>query len=146
MALPTSAPTVTCTLSKPLLADGTVGTITSASLTVDRILVWSDTGETIYADPVPISVAVSGPTEGTIVFDVIPVDVVGMYDSGGNAIQNWTYTLRVMLTLAGGATRVVDYTFQPIESESTLDLDLIAQVGAVIIPPVVEGVVDGGAP
>lgn len=39
MALPTTAPKVNCTLSKPLLADGTEGVIKSASLEIDRDLI-----------------------------------------------------------------------------------------------------------
>lgn len=149
MALPASAPTIPCTLSKPLLAEGTSGTITSAFLSIDRDLVWADTGETIYKDAVPIPIgAAEGPDAGTLAFVVIPTDVAGMRDAAGNTILNWAYNLRVSLTLASGVTRTVDYVFQPSQEDTLVDLDLVPHGGAASIPPVVGGteVLDGGTP
>lgn len=135
MALPTSAPKVNCTLSKPLMADGTVGVITSAFLKMDKDLVWVDTGETIYKESVPT--LESDPEDsGTISFEVIPVDVEGMHDAAGNAVKNWSYTLRTELELANGVSRTVDYVFQPTVADGDVDLDLVPQVGVVSIPPI----------
>ena len=145
MALPIGVPTVTCTLSKPLLAQGTEGSITSAFLKIDRDLVWVDTGETIYKDSAPVSI----PSDGNLSFPAIPVDIPGMRDTGGNTITHWTYTLRVTLTLLSGVTRVTDYMFQPEITGGVMDLDLIPHLNAFIIPPVlvpVPSVIDGGNP
>lgn len=140
MALPTSAPKVTCTLSKPLLADGTEGAIKSATLKIDRDLVWVPTGETLYKEGVTIPV-----TGGAITFQVIPVDAPSVRDSAGNTVVNWVYSLRVVVTLLNNQERTIDYNFQPTIGQ-TIDLDLVPHTGAVIVPPVVTpGVVDGGA-
>ena len=134
MPLPISAPTVTCTLSKPLLADGTPGTITSAFLKIDRDLVWGESGETIYKDPVPIPVT----SLGTLTFPVVAADAVGMLDSAGSEITYWTYTLRVSISLASGITRVIDYVFQPDQVDDVVDLDLVPQYGAVTVPSILQ--------
>lgn len=140
MALPTSAPKVTCTLSKPLLADGTEGAIKSATLRMDRDLVWVPTGETLYKEAVPIPVA-----DGVITFEVIPVNAPSVRDSAGQAVINWVYTLRVVVTLPSSQERTIDYNFQPMTGQ-TVDLDLIPHLGAVILPPVVSpGIIDGGS-
>lgn len=146
MALPVNAPKVNCTLSKPLLADGTEGVIKSASLKIDRDLVWVATGETLYKESVPTPVATgTGPTAGTISFQVIPVDAPGVRDSAGNAVNNWTYSLRVVITLPSSQERTVDYVFQPFTG-SIVDLDLIPQLGVDPLPPVTStGVIDGGS-
>ena len=146
MALPTTAPVVTCTLSKPLLAEGTAGVIKSAYLKIDRDLVWADTGETIYKESVP-TVVQEG--DGTLSFQVVPVDVSGMRDAAGASIQNWVYTLRVTLTLTSGVERSVDYVFQPLSADGDVDLDLVPHTNAVSEPPVPPitsvGVIDGGS-
>lgn len=139
MALPTAAPKVACTLSKPLLADGTEGAIKSATLKMDRDLVWALTGETLYKEGVAIPV-----NEGVLSFQVIPVDSLGARDSAGNSVQNWVYSLRVIVSLTNGQERTIDYTFQPKVGE-TIDLDLVPHTGATIIPPIIKPVVDGGS-
>lgn len=145
MALPASAPKVTCTLSKPLMADGTEGVIKSASLRIDRDLVWVATGETLYKEAVPVTVATDTGTAGTLSFDVIPVDVTGVRDVAGNNVNNWSYLLRVVLTLPSSQERTVDYVFQPREGLD-LDLDMVPQEGAVTLPPSTSpGVIDGGS-
>lgn len=131
MSLPSSAPKVLCTLSnEPLQAEGTVGSITSAFLSIDRTLVWAATGETIYLDPVKIP-----DTSPEVTFEVIPVDADGVFDLAGNMIYNWSYTLRVGLLLDEGQTKTVTYVFQPLTADGTVTLDLMPQVGAVSIPP-----------
>lgn len=147
MALPASAPKVNCTLSKPVLAEGTLGQIKSATLKIDRDLVWVATGETIFKESVPAPVTTgTGPTAGTISFQVIPVDANGVRDANGNTIKNWLYTLRVIVTLANNQERTIDYNFQPLSNQTEMDLDLVPHVAAVTIPPVVDsGVIDGGA-
>jgi len=130
MALPNNAPTVPCTLSKPLLAEGTVGTISSAYLQIDRILVWAATGETIYGDSAPIKPG----NDGTLAFNVIPVDAEGVLDAAGNMVQDWSYSLRVSLTLANNSPKTVTYAFQP-RTGQTIDLDLQPQVGVISNPP-----------
>jgi len=138
MALPTSAPKVTCTLSKPLMADGTEGAIKSATLKIDRDLVWVATGETLFKEGVTIPLA-----GGAITFEVIPVDATGVRDSSGNTVTNWVYSLRVVVTLANTQERTIDYNFQPRIGQT---VDLVPHTGAVIIPPVVTpGTVDGGS-
>lgn len=145
MALPESAPKVTCTLSKPLLADGTEGAIKSASLKIDRDLVWVASGETLYRESVPTLVTTdTGPTAGTLTFQVIPVDASGVRDSSGNAINNWVYTLRVVVTLPNSQERTVDYVFQP-TMNTLVDLDLVPHLGVEVVPPVVQGALDGGS-
>lgn len=146
MALPESAPKVTCTLSKPLMADGTEGVIKSASLKIDRDLVWVASGDTLYKESVPIPVATDTGSTGTLTFEVIPVDVSGVRDTAGNNITNWAYTLRVILTLPSSQERTVDYVFQPREG-FPVDLDLVPQEGAVTIPVVIGSpdVIDGGS-
>lgn len=147
MALPTNAPKVNCTLSKPLLAEGTVGVIKSASLKIDRDLVWAETGETLYKEAVPVPVASgTGPTAGTLSFQVIPVNATGVRDTLGNVVTNWLYTLRVIVTLASNVERTIDYNFQPTSNQTNLDLDLVAHVNAPVVPPVVSlAEIDGGA-
>lgn len=147
MALPSTAPKVNCTLSKPLMADGTVGTIKSASLKVDRDLVWVNTGETLYKESVTIPpVAAAGPTAGSLSFQVIPVDTFGVRDAAGNDVRNWTYTLRVVVTFAGNVERTVDYVFQPLTSDTLVDLDLVPHLNVTPLPPVVNaGLIDGGS-
>lgn len=147
MALPLNAPKVNCTLSKPLLAEGTVGVIKSASLKIDRDLVWVATGETIFKESVPAPVvAGTGPTTGTLTFQVIPVDASGVRDASGNVIQNWLYTLRVIVTLANSQERTIDYNFQPLSNQTELDLDLVPHASVATLPPVVSvGIIDGGS-
>ena len=147
MALPVNAPKVNCTLSKPLLGEGTAGTIKSASLKIDRDLVWASTGETMYKEAVPTVVeSGTGPTSGTLSFQVIPVDSPGMLDTLGNAVTNWVYTLRVIVLLPGNVERTVDYNFQPLSNQMTYDLDLVAHANAPVVPPVITpAVIDGGA-
>lgn len=135
MALPESAPKVNCTLSKPLMADGTVGVITSAFLKIDKDLVWTDTGETIYKESVP-TLSIDDTDPGTVSFEVIPVDVDGMHDAAGNGIKNWVYTLRVELELANSVNRSVDYVFQPTLEDGDVDLDLVPHRGVVSEPPI----------
>lgn len=145
MALPVSAPTIMCSLSKPLLSDGTEGVVTAAFLKTDRDLVWVPTGQTIFKDPAPVVVN----EDGSLSFAVIPVDAVNMRDAGGNTITHWVYTLRVVILLAGDVTRIIDYMFQPEEAGGPIDLDLIPHVNATILPPVLEpvpSVIDGGTP
>lgn len=134
MALPSSAPTVLCELSKPLMADGTVGEIISASLEIDRIVIWVQSGETIYSDPV----TVFPENDGVLRFPVVPVNVDGMIDIVGNAVTNWRYTLRVNLLLADEQSKVVVYDFQPRE-DGTFDLDLNPQNGSSLPPVFVDG-------
>jgi hypothetical protein len=147
VALPANAPKVNCTLSKPLLGEGTPGVIKSASLKIDRDLVWAATGETLYKESVPTVVeAGTGPTSGTLSFQVIPVDTPGMRDTLGNSVTNWVYTLRVIVTLPGNVERTVDYNFQPLSNQVTYDLDLVAHVNPPVVPPVIAvAVIDGGA-
>lgn len=149
MSLPDSAPKVVCSLSKPLQADGTVGAITSAFLTIDRTLVWAESGETIYMDPVSIE-----NVETILEFEVIPVDAAGIFDLAGNLIENWKYSLRVGLLLDDGQAKTVTYDFQPLTGED-VDLDLIPQLNSVSVPPavvsgsevtIVFGGSDGGTP
>lgn len=144
MALPASAPKVNCTLSRPLLADGTEGVIKSASLKIDRDLVWVASGETLYKESVPTPV-VAGETEsaGTLAFEVIPTNVPGVRDSAGNAVLNWTYTLRVVITLPSSQERTVDYVFQPMVGQD-VDLDLVPHLDVTPAPPVLADVIDGG--
>jgi hypothetical protein len=146
MTLPVTAPVVQCTLSKPLLADGTVGTIKSASLKIDRDLVWVPSGETIYKENVPTPIITgTGPDSGTLDFHVIPVDVPGVHDAAGNEINFWSYTLRVVVLFPGPLERTVDYVFQPLLVDGNVDLDLVPQLDVVPIPPVATtGVLDGG--
>lgn len=146
MALPESAPTVTCTLSRPLHAEGTSGAITSAHLQIDRGLVWAASGETLYPEPVPVVVS---ELDGGLSFEVIPVDAAGVMDLAGNMVNFWTYSLRITVSLSENQTKVVTYNFQPLLG-SDLDLDLVAHDGAVSNPPVTtsgEGVtiIIGGA-
>lgn len=131
MALPSSAPQVTCTLSEPLLAEGTTGVITQAFLSMDRTIVWAASGETIYKDPVKVDV---DPVDKSLSFEVIPVDAEGVLDLAGNLINFWTYQLRVSLQLADSTSKTVNYVFQPIGTE-LLDLDLVPQVDATSTPP-----------
>lgn len=133
MALPESAPKVTCTLSRPLQADGTQGMITSAHLQIDRGLVWAASGETLYSDPVPIDV---NELTGGLSFEVIPVDAPGVLDLAGNMVEFWHYTLRISLRLAENTMKTVTYHFQP-ESGGETDLDLIAHDGAISNPAAV---------
>lgn len=145
MALPVGAPTITCSLSKPLLADGTEGAVTAAFLKIDRDLVWVPTGQTLFKDATPVPVN----QDGSLTFDVIPVDAAGMRDAGGNTITHWVYNLRVAISLPEKVTRTIDFQFQPEEAGGPLDLDLIPHIGATILAPVVEpvpSVIDGGSP
>ena len=145
MALPASAPKVNCTLSKPLMADGTEGAIKSASLKIDRDLVWVASGETIYKDSVPTQVATGDvDVAGTLSFQVIPTDIPGVRDAAGSLVQNWVYTLRVVLTLPNGQERTVDYIFQP-RVDQDIDLDLVPRQNVETLPPVTRDVVDGGS-
>lgn len=153
MALPTNAPKVQCTLSQPLLADGTVGVITSAYLKMDKDLVWVESGETIYKESVPKLTTMDDDLDDqTLAFEVIPVDVDGMRDVSGSEIKNWTYTLRIEVEFPNNVSRSVDYTFQPVLAFPTLDLDLVPHVGATTLPPITLppmlnlDVLDGGTP
>lgn len=149
MALPDNAPIVDCSLSKPLLAEGTEGVITSAFLEIDRDLVWVETGETIYKEPVPVNVIVDYESEeviGTVRFSVIPVNAPGMRDLAGNDVINWMYSLRVNVGLPG-VTRTVTYRFQPLLGETSFDLDLVPHLNVDPLPPVTSvGLIDGGGP
>lgn len=130
MALPESAPKVTCTLSRPLQAEGTQGVILSSYLQIDRGLVWAASGETLYPEPVPVVV---DELNGGVSFEVIPVDAEGVMDLAGNLVTFWYYTLRLEIRLAENRMKTVTYNFQP-TSDGDLDLDLVPQDGEVSIP------------
>lgn len=134
MALPLTAPTVSCTLSPPLQANGTVGMITSAYLSMDRPLVWAASGETIYEEPISV---LTDPNTTDLSFDVIPVDTDGVFDLAGNMVANWVYSLRVSIRLSENTSRMVEYSFQPtLDDGPEVDLDLHPQTGFVSEPPV----------
>lgn len=131
MSLPETAPKVTCTLSRPLQAEGTTGLITSAHLEIDRGLVWAASGETIYPDPVPVLV---DELSGGLSFEVVPVDAEGVMDLAGNMVTDWHYILRIQVKLAENQTKTVTYRIQP-TSGGLQDIDLVPQDGEVSNPP-----------
>lgn len=147
--LPEGAPRITCTLSTPLLADGTEGFITSANLSIDRDLVWVDTGETLYKEPTAQVVENIGEDAGTLMFEVIPVDVDGMREVSGTGIRMWAYLLHVEIMFPNGLLRSVEYVFQPTMADIELgfDLDLAPQSGVDSLPPLPQiNFIDGGTP
>lgn len=128
---PESAPKVVCSLSRPLLPDGSTGKIIDAYLEIDRILVWTFSGETIYnsATQLPVS------EDFSLEFTVLPVDAEGVLDSAGNVVNNWVYTLTVEVEVEDGRKTFVPYKFQPTLG-SNLDLDLIPHADARSLDPV----------
>lgn len=118
MTLPVGITTATVTFGKALGIRGTAATM-SASVEVDRGLVWSATGDSIYTYPEPID----GDDTG-ISFDVPHVDQAGFVDSAGDVVTDWAYTLTAQVVFANKSYTVTK-SFQVFEGQTSVDLDLV---------------------
>lgn len=116
MVFPVGAPTVRCILSTPVTVDGGETTFKDVNLSMNKDLVYTPTGETIYLNKVPIEVE----SDGSLSFDVLATDVDGYVDlDTGQKITGWTYTLIYKV-----GDRQKSIVFSPVSYEPVVDLDL----------------------
>lgn len=133
MALPVGVTTCTVTYGSALTAVGEVSSI-SATLMMDRLVVWEATGQSINSGNDPIT-ADSGEA---LSFAVPHVDQDGFILPGGDAATLWSYTLTGVVTYATGHKQTFRKPFQVFVGETVLDLDTVADDAAVLDAVIVE--------
>lgn len=134
MALPVGVTTCTVTYGTALTYLGAVSSI-SATLTADRSVVWSATGQSLNSgdDLVQASSGLA------LSFAVPHVDQEGFVTAGGAAVDGWFYVLTGVVTFTTGKKMTFRKNFQVFVGDTSLDLDTVPDDATVLPANVVVG-------
>lgn len=121
MPLPAGVSTRTIRVPVPLDAFGNPPKSFKGTVTPDRVLVWSATGDRLW----PTGAQLPAVASGRIEFAVPRVDQAGWVDANGNAVTGWTYRITIRATWPG-SKRTVTRRFQVKSSTpNPVELDVL---------------------
>lgn len=129
MTLPAGITKATVTFGRALGVLGSEAVIT-ATVALDRPIIWAATGETLYVYPDPVPQGAGG----FISFAFPHVDQSGFIDEAGNAVTNFAGILKAKVVFGGKTAYDITKPFQVFVGQSTIDLDMVP--GGSIVPGV----------
>jgi hypothetical protein len=116
-----------------------LGNLAEARVTITPILggstksiVWAATGTSL--NPFPETVRAESGLQGALTVPVVDQD--GWIDNAGRPIKMWAYRVELYAELGGQSSITIVKTFQPVQGQEQIDLDMIADdtlVGAPVV-------------